>query len=57
MVFGDIGLSPNYTVFGSIDPGTVKALEKVAADGNDGGNGDGTGVPNTPVKFTKVTVG
>lgn len=57
MVFGDIGLAPDYTVFGSIAPATVTALEKAAQDGNDGGNGDGTGVPNTPVQFTKVTVG
>jgi peptidyl-prolyl cis-trans isomerase B (cyclophilin B) len=57
MVFGDIGLSPDYTVFGTIDPETVQTLKKVAAAGNTGSNGDGTGAPKTPVKFTKVTVG
>jgi peptidyl-prolyl cis-trans isomerase B (cyclophilin B) len=57
MVFGDIGLDPAYTVFGSIDPATVKTLQGVAAKGNNGSNPDGTGAPNTPVEFTKVTVG
>ncbi|MDH2415629.1 peptidylprolyl isomerase [Nocardioides sp. CER19] len=57
MVFGDIGLDPAYTVFGTIAPDTVKTLESVAAKGSNGSNPDGTGAPNTPVKFTKVTVG
>jgi peptidyl-prolyl cis-trans isomerase B (cyclophilin B) len=57
MVFGDIDLEPNYTVFGTIAPETVKTLQSVAAKGNNGSNADGTGAPNTPVKFTKVTVG
>ena len=57
MVFGDIGLDPAYTVFGSIAPETVATLRKVAAAGNNGSNPDGTGAPNTPVEFTKVTVG
>ncbi|WP_459985981.1 peptidylprolyl isomerase [Nocardioides sp. AN3] len=57
MVFGDIGLSPDYTVFGTIDAATLTTLKKVAAAGNNGSNGDGTGAPNTPVRFTGVTVG
>lgn len=57
MVFGDIGLEDKYTVFGSIDPQTVTTLQDVAAHGSSASNLDGTGAPNTPVKFTKVTVG
>jgi peptidyl-prolyl cis-trans isomerase B (cyclophilin B) len=57
MVFGDIGLDPAYTVFGTISPETVKTLQKVAAGGNNGSNPDGTGAPNTPVSFTSITVG
>ncbi|GAA1973798.1 hypothetical protein GCM10009798_38780 [Nocardioides panacihumi] len=57
MVFGDIGLSPDYTVFGTIAPETISTLKAVAAKGNAGTNPDGTGAPKTPVKFTKVTVG
>lgn len=57
MVFGDIGLSPDYTVFGKIDPATVKTLQQVAAAGNDGSNPDGTGAPLKPVEFEKITVG
>jgi peptidyl-prolyl cis-trans isomerase B (cyclophilin B) len=57
MVFGDIGLDPAYTVFGTIAPETVTALTKVAQGGNADNVGDGTGVPRTPVEFQKVTVG
>jgi peptidyl-prolyl cis-trans isomerase B (cyclophilin B) len=57
MVFGDIGLDPNFTVFGTIAPDTVTVLQKVAAAGNDGSNPDGTGAPTTPVGFTKISVG
>lgn len=57
MVFGDIDLSPDYTVFGSLDAASVKTLLGVAAKGNDGSHPDGTGAPTTPVKFEKVSVG
>jgi peptidyl-prolyl cis-trans isomerase B (cyclophilin B) len=56
MVFGDIGLNPAYTVFGTIAPETVATLKKVAEAGNAGNNPDGTGVPNTPVEFQKISV-
>lgn len=57
MVFGDTELSPDYTVFGHLDPAAVTALAKVAAAGTDDSEGQGVGKPNTPVTFTSVSVG
>jgi peptidyl-prolyl cis-trans isomerase B (cyclophilin B) len=58
LVFGEIGIPPEYTVFGSIDDPGLATLDRVARGGIDQskpGIGDGSGPPNTPVTFTKVT--
>ena len=55
MVYDDSPLPAAYTVFGSIAPGGVKVLAKVAAAGVKGGGGDG--IPKTAVKITSVTTG
>ncbi|MFT4289314.1 peptidylprolyl isomerase [Nocardioides sp.] len=57
LVFGDTQLEPSYTVFGHFDDATTQILAGVGAAGNDGAWGDGTGRPNTPVTFQKITVG
>ncbi|WP_414940405.1 peptidylprolyl isomerase [Amycolatopsis sp. cmx-11-51] len=58
MVYGEAELPAEYSVFGSISDEGLKVLDKVAKAGanTQGGNGDGTGPPNTEVKFTGVTV-
>ncbi|WP_410600859.1 peptidylprolyl isomerase [Amycolatopsis sp. lyj-90] len=58
MVYGEAELPAEYSVFGSITDDGLKVLDKVAKAGANAqaGNGDGTGPPNTEVKFTGVTV-
>lgn len=58
MVYGEAELPPDYSVFGSISDEGLKVLDKVAKAGVNSRavNRDGTGPPNTEVKFTGVTV-
>lgn len=61
LIFGDVDIPPSYTVFGRIDDGGLRVLDKVARGGVDpvsaqGGPGDGTGKPVIPVRLEKVTV-
>ncbi|WP_409492897.1 peptidylprolyl isomerase [Amycolatopsis sp. cmx-11-12] len=58
MVYGEAELPAEYSVFGSISDDGLKVLDKVAKAGINAqaGTGDGTGPPNTEVKFTGVTV-
>ncbi len=58
LVFGDVRISPEYTVFGSIDDPGLGVLDNVARGGIDParpGIGDGSGPPKIPVTFTQVT--
>lgn len=58
LVFGDVLISPEYTVFGSIDDAGLGVLDNVARGGVDPsrpGIGDGSGPPKIPVTFTQVT--
>jgi peptidyl-prolyl cis-trans isomerase B (cyclophilin B) len=58
LVFGDVEISPEYTVFGSIDDAGLGVLDNVARGGIDParpGIGDGSGPPKIPVTFTRVT--
>ncbi|WP_329045333.1 peptidylprolyl isomerase [Amycolatopsis sp. NBC_01488] len=58
VVFGDVQVSPEYTVFGSIDDAGLGVLDNVARGGIDPskpGMGDGSGPPKIPVTFTHVT--
>lgn len=45
---------PNYTIFGTIDPASVKLIAKAASAGVAGGGSDGA--PKTKVEIRKVTV-
>ena len=57
IVYGDTQLSPDYTVFGTVDDATISAIEEVAKDGTDDSNGmPGDGRPLTPVDIESVTV-
>jgi peptidyl-prolyl cis-trans isomerase B (cyclophilin B) len=57
IVFEDTQLSPNYTVFGAIDAAGLKIVKAIAAGGQDGAWGDGTGKPKLPAVITSATVG
>lgn len=57
IVFADTQLSPNYTVFGAIDEAGLKVVTAIAAGGQDGAWGDGTGKPKLPAVITSATVG
>ena len=57
IVYGDTQLSPDYTVFGTVDDATIAAIEEVAKGGTDDSNGmPGDGRPVTPVDIESVTV-
>ncbi|WNV89301.1 peptidylprolyl isomerase [Umezawaea sp. Da 62-37] len=59
IVYGDAQLSPDYTVFGSLDEAGLKLVDDVARAGHDGAfdPSPGGGKPNKEVKFETVTVG
>ena len=47
--------TPDYTIFGEIDPSGIGILERMAAEGQDGTNPAGGGRPNNPSEIVKVT--
>jgi peptidyl-prolyl cis-trans isomerase B (cyclophilin B) len=55
MIYGNAQLSPDYTVFGTIDATGLQTLDTVGAGGTTSGSGDGA--PTTPVDIQSVTVG
>ena len=59
MVFNDSpGLTPDYNVFGTVDPAGLKLLTDAAKKGDDGSHPAGGGVPNAgPIDITAVTIG
>jgi peptidyl-prolyl cis-trans isomerase B (cyclophilin B) len=57
LVYGDSQLPPNYTVVGTIAPAGLKVLDTIAANGNNGANGQGDGAPKKKVTITSMTVG
>ena len=57
IVFADTTLAPNYTVFGMIDAAGLKTALAIAAGGQDGSWGDGTGKPKLPAVITAASVG
>ena len=58
MIYGDAsGLTPNYTVFGTITPAGLQVLDTIAKAGDDGSNGQGDGKPKMRVDITKATAG
>lgn len=56
LVYADSILSPDYTVFGTIDEAGLATIEKVAEAGDDGSMSAGGGAPNTPVTIETAVV-
>ena len=55
IVYVDTGLTPDYTVFGTVDEAGLKAIDKAAAAGVTPANGPEGGAPVTPVDIESVT--
>lgn len=55
LVFDDTQLSPDYTVFGTIDAAGIAVLKKIGEAGTDNSEGQGVGQPAKPVTITAVT--
>jgi peptidyl-prolyl cis-trans isomerase B (cyclophilin B) len=57
LVFEDTQLSPDYTVFGTMDEASLKVLRAVSAKGTDNSEAQGVGKPKQKVVFQDVVVG
>lgn len=55
LVYGDSDLPPDYTIFGTMDATGLGVINRIAAEGQDGSNPDGTGKPNNPAQIVKIT--
>jgi peptidyl-prolyl cis-trans isomerase B (cyclophilin B) len=47
--------TPDYTVFGEFDEASRGVVARMAAEGQDGSNPDGSGRPNNPAEILRVT--
>ena len=58
LIYGDSQLPPDYTVFATIAPEGLKALDQIAKAGSDGSlePSPGGGKPNQPVTITSVDI-
>ena len=56
LVHGDSQLPPSYTVLGTIDEAGLATLDGIAANSNDGSNGQGDGAPTQEVRIESLTV-
>ena len=56
IVYDDTQLSPDYTVFGTVDDAGLSLVQDVAEQGTDDANGPGDGAPNQAVEIESVTV-
>jgi peptidyl-prolyl cis-trans isomerase B (cyclophilin B) len=56
LVFGDTGLKPDYTVFGTIDSDGLGVVRAIADGGTDDSQGAGLGRPKLPAVVSSVTV-
>ncbi|GDY28810.1 peptidylprolyl isomerase [Gandjariella thermophila] len=56
MVYADSTLPPDYTVFGTISPQGLQVLDRIAAAGDDGSNGQGDGKPKLPVTVQQAAM-
>lgn len=54
LVYQDSELPPNYTVFATMDQASIDVVGRIAAEGQDGSNQDGSGVPNNEAKIIKA---
>ena len=57
LVYQDSRLPPAYTVLGQLDHASTDVVARIAAEGQDGSNADGTGRPNNAAAITAVKLG
>lgn len=57
LVYQDSPLPAAYTVFGHLDDASTAVVGRIAAEGQDGSWGDGTGRPNNLAAITAVRLG
>ncbi|SDB85548.1 peptidyl-prolyl cis-trans isomerase B (cyclophilin B) [Raineyella antarctica] len=57
LVYQDSRLPPRYTVLGHMDQASTGVVTRIAAEGQDGSNADGTGRPNNAARITAVKLG
>lgn len=57
LVYQDSRLPPAYTVLGHLDEESIGVVGRIAAEGQDGSNADGTGRPNNAAVITAVKLG
>lgn len=55
LVYADTELPPRYTVFGTMDPQSLAVVSRIAVEGQDGSNPDGSGRPNNEARIIDVT--
>lgn len=56
LVYDGSELPPNYTVFGQMDEESRGVVARIAVEGQDGSNPDGTGKPNNEARIIDVTL-
>lgn len=56
LVFGDTGLQPDYTVFGTVDADGLGVIRAIGDGGTDDSQGTGLGKPNQAAVISSVTV-
>ncbi len=54
LVYADSQLPPSYTVFGRMDVESLDVVGRIAAEGQDGRNSDGSGKPNNFAHIVEV---
>lgn len=54
LVYDDSDLPPNYTVFGQMDQESRGVVARIAVEGQDGSNPDGSGKPNNEARIVSV---
>lgn len=54
LVYDDSDLPPNYTVFGQMDEDSRGLVARIAVEGQDGSNPDGSGTPNNEARIVSV---
>lgn len=54
LVYADTELPPRYTVFGRMDPQSLGVVARIAVEGQDGSNPDGSGQPNNEARIIDV---
>ena len=58
LVYADssaLDANPDYTIFGTMDQASLGVVNRMAAEGQDGSNPEGGGLPNNPCEIVSVT--